>query len=306
MMPATGAKTDAERILEKLERIHELPTLPAIVIELNRKLQDHDTPVEDLIETIETDQAIVLKILKMVNSAFYGCRSQVSNLRQAVVLLGFGTIRNAVLSVSIINAFKEEKALEGLNMQEFWRHSVAVAVSAKKLAETTGMASPDDSFVAGLLHDVGKVVLFHFFRDLFEQIWHHMKSSRSTFFVAESETTPVDHTMIGGSLTRKWRLPDELVNTILHHHQPDPDSDSYHMQSLIYLANTIVHYFDGDASYSLDGLADEFGETARKTIEPALSKVYDWYPQLSEDIGEACDLILGSGHTCRGEAQELC
>jgi putative nucleotidyltransferase with HDIG domain len=306
MKPATSAKTDAERILEKLEQIHELPTLPAIVIELNRKLQDHDTPVEELIKTIEKDPAIVLKILKMVNSAFYGYRSRVSNLQQAVVLLGFNTIRNAVLSVSIINAFKEEKPLEGLNMQEFWRHSVAVAVSAKQLAKTTGMVSPDDSFVAGLLHDVGKVVLFHFFRDLFEQIWHHMKSTRTSFFLAESETTPVDHTMIGGSLTRKWQLPDTLVDTIRHHHQPVPDSENYKMQTVIHLADTIVHYFDGDACYSLDALADTLNETALKAIEPALSSVYDWYPQLSDDIGEACDLILGSRHTCREEAQELC
>jgi putative nucleotidyltransferase with HDIG domain len=306
MKPAISARTDAERILEKLERIHELPTLPSIVIELNRKLQDHDTPVEELIETIEKDPAIVLKILKMVNSAFCGYRSRVSNLQQAVVLLGFNTIRNAVLSVSIINAFREAKPLEGLNMREFWRHSVAVAVSAKQLAKTTGLVSPDDGFVAGLLHDVGKVVLFHFFRDLFEQIWHHMKSTRTTFFMAESETTPIDHTMIGGSLTRKWQLPDELVDTIRYHHQPEPDSDNYKVQALIHLADTMVHYFDGDAGYSLDALADTFDDSVRKAITPALSNVYDWYPQLSDDIGEACDLILGSGHTCRGEAQELC
>ena len=191
-------------------------------------------------------------------------------------------------------------------MHEFWRHSVAVAVTAKQLAKTTGMASADDSFVAGLLHDVGKVVLFHFFRDLFEQIWGHMKSTRKTFYAAESETTPVDHTMIGGSLTRKWQLPDELVDVIRHHHQPDMNSTHYNKQALICLANTIVHYFDGDPDYSLDHLGGSFSESAWKTIEPAMTDVFEWYPRLSDDIGEACDLILGSGHTCRQQAQELC
>ena len=305
-MPAERAKSNAERILEKLEKIHELPTLPSIVIELNRKLQDYDTPVEELINIIENDQAIVLKILKMVNSAFYGYRSQVSNLQQAVVLLGFGTIRNAVLSVSIINAFSEEKSLEGLNMQAFWRHSVAVAVTARQLAGMTGLASADDSFVAGLLHDVGKVVLFHFFRDLFEQIWHHMKSTRQSFYVAESETSPLDHSMIGGSLARKWKLPDILVETIRYHHQPDADSKNYHMQVLVYLANTIVHYFDGDPDYSLDSISGTLNESVWKTLEPVVTDVFEWYPLLSDDIGEACDLILGSGHSCREKAQELC
>ena len=294
---------DAEQILKKIERIHDLPTLPVIVIELNRMLQDHSTVVEDLIETIEKDQAIVLKLLKLVNSAFYGFSSKVSSLHQAVVLLGFNTVRNAVLSVSIMNAFKDANQLEGLDMNEFWQHSVAVAVTSKHLAQTTAMVSADDSFVSGLLHDVGKIILFQFIRNLFEKVWNQMKTTQKPFFEAECDISPIDHAMIGAVLTKKWQLPEGLVDTIRYHHQPNADSDTYKMQSLVCLADTIVHHFAEDSGYSLDGLEEHLEESIWQSFEAPLANVYDWYPQLSGDIGEACDLVLGEGHTCRDNKQ---
>jgi len=111
--------------------------------------------------------------------------------------------------------------------------------------------------------------------------------------------------MIGGLLARKWQLPGELVETIRHHHQPDGKSESYNMQALIYMADTIVHYFDGGADYSLEAYQDSCKEIIRPAIELSLVDVYDWYPNLSDDIGEACDMILGTDHTCRQKAQEL-
>lgn len=294
---------DAQQVLKKLERIHDLPTLPVIVVELNRMLQDHGTVVEELIATIEKDQAIVLKLLKLVNSAFYGFRSQISSLHQAVVLLGFNTVRNAVLSVSIINAFKDANQLEGLDMNEFWQHSVAVAVASKHLAKTTALASPDDSFVAGLLHDTGKIILFQFFRNLFEKVWEHMQTTQKTFFTSEMDSIPVDHALIGGVLTRKWQLPGDLVDTIRFHHQPDPDSETYKMQVLICLADMIVHHFAEDPGYPLEGLNEGFEENIWEAVGEAVAEAYEWYPQLSDDIAAACDLVLGQGHTCGEKAQ---
>jgi putative nucleotidyltransferase with HDIG domain len=294
---------DAVQVQKKLESIHDLPTLPVIVVELNRMLQDHGTAVEELIETIEKDPAIVLKLLKLVNSAFYGFRSQISSLHQAVVLLGFNTVRNAVLSVSIINAFKDADQLEGFDMNEFWQHSVAVAVTSKHLAKTTALASPDDSFVAGLLHDVGKIILFQFFRDLFEKVWKHMQANQKTFFVSENESSPVDHAMIGGMLTRKWQLPEDLVDTIGFHHQPHPDSETYRMQALICLADTIVHHFAEDPGYPMEDQKENFKQNIWEAVEVPAAEAHEWYPQLSDDIAAACDLVLGQGHTCRQKSQ---
>ncbi len=256
-----------------------------------------------MIETIEKDPAIVLKLLKLVNSAFYGFSSKVSSLHQAVVLLGFNTVRNAVLSVSIMNAFKDANKLEGFDMNEFWQHSVAVAVTSKHLARTTGMVSADDSFVSGLLHDVGKIILIQFIRSLFEKVWNQMKTTQKTFFEAESDTSPIDHAMIGAVLTRKWQLPEGLVDTIRYHHQPNMESDTFKMQSLVCLADMIVHHFAEDSGYPLEGLEERFEESIWLAFEEPVANAYEWYPELSDDIGEACDLVLGAGHTCRENKQ---
>ena len=96
---------EQENFLENLDRIEDLPTLPAIAMEVNKMLQDFDTTIKDLSDLIEKDQAIVSRILKLVNSSFYGLRSEISNIYHALTLLGFNTVRNAVISVSVVNAF---------------------------------------------------------------------------------------------------------------------------------------------------------------------------------------------------------
>ena len=113
---------DSKTILKKLDRIDDLPTLPAIALEVNKMLQDYDTSIRTLSEKIEKDQAMVVKILKLVNSAFFGLRSKVSNIPNAVVLLGFNTVRNAVVTVSIMDAFKTKEVSNGFAMADFWKH----------------------------------------------------------------------------------------------------------------------------------------------------------------------------------------
>ncbi len=110
---------DEKQLVEKLDRIKEIPTLPTIVFELNRLLQDPDTSVARISQTIEKDQAMTLKILKLVNSAFYGFKSKVSDIRSAVIMLGFNAVRNAIVSVSVIDAFSKKIKLNGLRYSRF-------------------------------------------------------------------------------------------------------------------------------------------------------------------------------------------
>ena len=142
---------DAKNILKSLDQIEDLPTLPAVAMEVNKMLLDEDITISQLSGAIEKDQAMVSKILKLVNSAFFGLRGKISNISHAVVVLGFNTIRNVVVSISIINAFSIKEGLDGFDIAEFWKHSVAVAVTSKYLAEKAGIHSADNCFVAGLL-----------------------------------------------------------------------------------------------------------------------------------------------------------
>ncbi len=113
---------DEQQILTKIDRIREIPTLPTIVFELNKYLRDPDTSIKTVCDTIEKDQAITLKILKLVNSAFYGFKSKISDLRNAVVLLGYNVVRNAIVSISVINSFPKRVKLIDFDISQFWKH----------------------------------------------------------------------------------------------------------------------------------------------------------------------------------------
>ena len=115
---------DEQQFLAKLDRIKDIPTLPIIVLELNKLLRDPDTSIKTVCDTIEKDQAITLKILKLVNSAFYGFKSKISDLRNAVALLGYNAVRNAIVSLSVINSFPKRVTLKHFDSSIFWKHSL--------------------------------------------------------------------------------------------------------------------------------------------------------------------------------------
>ncbi|MGD8882935.1 MAG: HDOD domain-containing protein, partial [Desulfobacterales bacterium] len=219
---------DEQQILRKLDRIEEIPTLPTIVFELNKYLKDPDTSLKTVCETIEKDQAVALKILKLVNSAFYGFKTKISDLRNAIVLLGYNAVRNAIVSLSIINSFSKRVALVEFDISQFWKHSLAVAVTSKNIAQLSKKESPDNCFVGGLLHDIGKVILAQYFPDLFEKVWTTLQGTLQnenlSFYEAEQKKLSIDHTKIGAHLASKWQLPEGLLEAIRWHHEFQPQS----------------------------------------------------------------------------------
>lgn len=287
-----GKTMNEKEILRKLDRIKEIPTLPTIVFELNRALQDPDTSIAKVSETIEKDQALSLKLLKLVNSAFYGFKSRISNIRNAIVLLGFNTVRNAIVSVSVISAFSGKSKLTDFNITEFWKHSLAVAVVSKSIAEKTKMEPPDNCFVGGLLHDVGKVILAQYLQDLFANVWSAMQEDLLTFYEAERQEIPVDHTKIGAYLASKWQLPLGLVEAIRWHHDFQEDSDNAGFVLIIYLANIIVNSYDADPDCVLDLSA--MHPKAVKFMMSHMADVSDWYLSLAGEIEDAYAFFLDS------------
>ena len=181
---------DEQQILKKIDRIEDIPTLPTIVFELNKYLQDPDTSIKTVCDTIEKDQAITLKILKLVNSAFYGFKTKISDLRNAIVLLGYNSVRNAIVSLSIINTFSKRVALMDFDISQFWKHSLAVAVTSKNIAQLSKKESPDNCFVGGLLHDVGKVILAQYFHELFEKVWITLQNEHLSFTRRSKKSCP--------------------------------------------------------------------------------------------------------------------
>jgi putative nucleotidyltransferase with HDIG domain len=281
---------DENEILRKLDRIKEIPTLPTIVFELNRHLQDPDTSIAKVSETIEKDQAMALKLLKLVNSAFYGFKSRISNIRNAIVLLGFNTVRNAIVSVSVINAFSQKLKMPEFSMSEFWKHSLAVAVTSKSIAEKTKIESPDNCFVGGLLHDVGKVILAQYMPDLFARVLTTVQDDGLSFYEAERQEIPIDHTKIGAYLASKWQLPLGLVEAIRWHHDFREESENADFVLIIYLANIFVNSYNVDPDCVLDLSA--MNPQAVKFMMRHMDDVSDWYSSLTGEIENAYAFFL--------------
>lgn len=281
---------EANIILKKLDRIEDLPTLPAVAMEVNKMLLDYDTTIDKLSDTIEKDQAMVSKILKLVNSAFFGLRGKISNISHAIVVLGFNTIRNAVVSISIIDAFSVKEGLDGFDITDFWKHSLAVAVTSKYLSEKTGIHPADDCFVAGLLHDMGKIVLLQHFKDLFQKVWQAVKENNLSFYEAEKREIPVDHARIGGHLARKWQLPTALVDAIQYHHAVRPNADDQHLLIIIHAADIIVNAYAKDSKDNLE--LSGIHPDVLTIMESQFDIISDWYPDVLLEIESACKFFL--------------
>ena len=283
---------DERQILKKLNTIKDIPTLPTIVFELNQHLRNPETSIATISETIERDQAMALKILKLINSAFFGFRSRVSDVKHAVVLLGFNAVRNAVVSVSIINALPKNIVFQNFEMDTFWKHSLAVAVASKNIAQKSGGDSPDNCFVGGLLHDVGKVIMAQYFQDLFVKVWTCMQKECLSFYEAEQQELPIDHARIGAHLAGRWALPEGLIDAIRWHQDYQPEIPNANFVMIIYLANTLVNSYGKNPDCEIDLAA--LHPKAVKFLMEQLEDIGDWFYGLTDEIEAACSLFLDS------------
>ena len=193
---------DHSRMLKEIRGIQNLPTLPSIAMAVNQMLKDYEAPMDRLVGLLEKDQAMVMKILRLVNSSFFGFKSKVQSVRHAVTLLGYNTVQNAVVMVSVVDALSLKKELKGFDIERFWQHAVSVAVMGKYIASKTKVASPEDAFTAGLLHDIGKVVLANFYPGVLLKIIETSAAEKKTFCGAEQGLGLPSHSLIGGILAK--------------------------------------------------------------------------------------------------------
>lgn len=281
---------DNDEIKKQLDRIENLPTLPAIAMEVNRMLQNYNTSINKLSNVIENDQSIAAKILKLVNSVFFGLRSKVGNIPHAVTILGFNTVRNAVISISVIKGLSNINERAGFNMSEFWRHSVSVAVASKHISDTAHLHNADDCFLGGLLHDIGKLVLINNFEPLFREIWRVKKEENVSFFEAEKKIGSINHAQIGGYLTNKWKLPNALSDTITRHHTMSNMAVDVNLLKVIYSADIIINALDQPGENSIENI--NIPDEISSVIKNNYKSPDEWFQALKKEIDEASRFFI--------------
>lgn len=220
------------------ENLKDLPTLPAVVMELLNSLDQEDADISLLAKKVTQDLALTAKTLRYANSPFYSTLIKVTTIQQAISLLGMTTVKQMVLSAALSGCFPENNC-QGFDHRAFWRHSNAVAFISKLIARRMKF-NEDVAFTAGLLHDIGLLALVSLYPKQFEEVIAYKKTGVATQFEAERKILGIDHAAIGEALAMEWNFSDVMKHAIGGHHEPDKTGVGF-LASIIHVADGIAH-----------------------------------------------------------------
>ncbi|MCK9210187.1 MAG: HDOD domain-containing protein [Ignavibacteriaceae bacterium] len=239
-----------------LRNVQNLPSIPYMMIEVTKLLDNPKTSASELGFVISRDQGLVAKILTVANSPLYGLPRRVSTIEFAIVILGFDHIKNIVIALSMIEAFKNITEKKW-NRKTFWVHSLVTAAAAKRIADDIGYPKSGEAFTAGLLHDLGISVIQRYFKDEFAAICDLVENQQMSFVSAENEILGITHQEIGSFLAEKWNLPKILSDSMLNHHEPSKNKGDNVLSAIVHLADFMtqkfgIGNFSWDENYTLD------------------------------------------------------
>lgn len=228
-------KFNPTELRHRIEKLGDLPTLPHVVQRLAAMIGRPDVSTEEIGCIIEKDQVLAAKVLRLANSPFYGFPSRIGPVSHAVIVLGFNVVKGLTLCASALSIMKDA------GMDQLWRHSLGVAITANLLATRLEIKNPEELFVSGLLHDIGKVVLYVKWADVGNCIKDaHTAQDDRPLFEVEQELTGLTHADIGGYLADAWHLPVTLREPILHHHDPTLAKEAVLQTAIVHVADILV------------------------------------------------------------------
>jgi len=207
-------------IIKALEEIDNLPTLPIIMKQIQNLIANPKANLGQIAQVIAKDQAIAARVIRLVNSAFYGLRERVGSIHHAIVVLGLNTIKNLVFGVSIVKTFNDSMKTTFFDREKFWLHTLSCAMGAKLIAQNLNKPEPEDYFLAGLLHDVGLLVIDQYLHLEFMKILRDNQKNRTEYLISEKRILGITHGEVGEFLAQKWKIPEFLSKSIRFHHQP--------------------------------------------------------------------------------------
>ena len=225
---------DPQKIIEKID---DLPTLPRTVLKITELVNDPKSSAKDLARVITDDQVLTARLLKLVNSSFYGFPQRISTVTGAIVLLGFDAIRNLLLTTSVFDLFANRNRKKKQDQERFWDHSLGCAVGAKVIGNYLRHDKIEELFVSGLLHDIGKIVEMLYLPGEFGKVVAVIDKEDILMTTAENKVLGYNHAEIGKLLAEKWNLPVKLVQVIAHHHQPNNAGGFAMEAAIVHLAD---------------------------------------------------------------------
>ncbi len=263
----------------------DLPAVPDVANKVMKLLADPNTSSAMVCRTISDDPALTARILKISNSAFYGCLRTINNLQSAIVIIGYSAIRSLVIAVSTKEVYKNF----GLTERMLWEHSVGMGIASHILAKEAKISKVDDVFVCGLMHDIGKVIMNNSNSDLYNTVMERTYNEGISALEAEQDLFGFTHPEVGGLVIKKWNLTDELEKAVQFHHdlQKVAGEDKYilTLTSIINLADTICRRL-GIGTKGPDEGIDVKGTEAAKTLGFTAAQLDELIPMIAKTYSE--------------------
>jgi putative nucleotidyltransferase with HDIG domain len=224
---------DPKVLRRKVENISTLPTVPAVLKKLSAIIEKPRITLLEISSFISNDPALTTKVLKMVNSAIYGFPGRIASVSHATMLLGLNVIKGLLLGVSVFELM--QKAMNGL-----YEHSLGCAIASRVIAQKKGLKEPEEVSVAGLLHDIGKVILMLEFQKEYEAAMNNAEVKKIAIFEAEKIQFNATHANVGSWLAEKWCFPRNLIEVIEFHHRPHLAKNAPLETAIVHMADVLV------------------------------------------------------------------
>jgi putative nucleotidyltransferase with HDIG domain len=273
----TETSTEITRKLSSA--VEKMPAFPKSVQRILELTRDINCSPKELVMVIETDPVLTMKLLRILNSAYYSFSKQITSVNQSVVYLGLNTIKNLALSFAAMGSLPKQNAA-GFDAQRYLIHSLATASLARTLCQKYARddTDPADCYIAGLLHDFGKVVFAQFLPAEFKSALACSVTQSISLHLAEQQIIGTDHTVVGGMLVEKWQFPSQLTDNIRNHHSVTDASNT--VQSCLFVANQISKQMS-------------LGDSGNRVVEALPADMIDYFG------GELRDIIASLGDISR-------
>lgn len=285
---------DVKKIVDTaLASLGDIATLPQVTIKIIEIVENPKSTARDLHDVIKMDPALSAKVLKVVNSAFYGLPGQIASVDRAIVLLGLAAVKNISIAASIARMFKGSQISEHFSAKDLWQHSVAVGVTARELMKLANSAvSADEVFVAGLIHDIGMLVERQAHPEKFAKVVDTCMNEGGNFMQREVEIIGATHQDFGAGLTTKWRFPRHLRAAVGFHHSPEHlSAELRHLGMTIQLADIIC--CQDRLGFYLTAWDGEISEELLQQVGVSLEDVAGIRHLLPEAVAEAESMLGG-------------
>lgn len=275
------AKMDPKVLRHKVENINTLPTVPSVLKRLSAVIEKPRITVVEISAFISNDPALTTKVLKMVNSAIYGFPGRIASVSHATMLLGLNVIKGLLLGVSVFELM--QKTMSGL-----YEHSLACAIASRVIAQKKNLKEPEEVSVAGLLHDIGKVILTLEFAQEYENAMKEAQEKKISMFEAEKNQFNATHADVGGWLAEKWRFPRNLIEVIEFHHRPTLAKNAPMETAIVHMADLLVRA--RGFGYAGENFVPEVNPVAYELLKLSDQDIKDVLREMEDNMEAAEDI----------------